>query len=166
MATGEQGPAGPRAGTGPGRSKNPLLIVLGLAVVIVLGWLLWPTPTAGTVTVYKSPACTCCGFYTVYLEKNGFKVRNVNVDDIEVVKEKYGIPEDLHSCHTALVGEYVIEGHVPIEAVNKLLTEKPNIKGIALPGMPLGSPGMGGEKAEPFVIYVIGDGPPEVYMTL
>ena len=105
------------------------------------------------ITVFKSLTCGCCGDYVDYLKREGFKVRVENVSNMLSIKEKYKIPQDLESCHTAIVDGYFIEGHVPIEAIKKLISEKPDILGIALPGMPQGSPGMGGVKKEAFKIY-------------
>jgi len=92
-------------------------------------------------------------------------VRAEDVADLAPVKSRHGVPRDLQSCHTAVIGGYVIEGHVPVAAIKRLMTEKPTIKGISLPGMPSGSPGMMGAKAGPFTIYEIGDGTPKVYAT-
>jgi hypothetical protein len=86
--------------------------------------------------------------------------------DVSVIKEKYHIPDELHSCHTTVVGNYFIEGHVPMEAINKLLNEKPDIDGIALPGMPIGTPGMPGPKEAPFVIYQVKDSVYSEFMTI
>jgi hypothetical protein len=90
-----------------------------------------------------------------YLQENGVTVETVMVDDTAAIKEEHYIPEDLWSCHTTIVDGYYIEGHVPIDVVLKLLEEQPAIDGIALPGMPSGSPGMGGEKDGPWVIYAV-----------
>lgn len=106
------------------------------------------------ITIYKTPACSCCGLYAAYIEGLGYQVDLQLVDDIDAVKERLGVPYDLQSCHTSEIDGYVVEGHVPIEAIEKMLSERPDIAGIALPGMPSGSPGMPGEK-EDFVIYVI-----------
>ncbi len=105
------------------------------------------------LTVLKEESCGCCGEYVQYLTENGFAVTVNEITDMIPIKEKYEIPTAMRSCHTTLVDGYVVEGHVPLEAVEKLLTEKPNINGIALPGMPSGSPGMSGQKEEQFVIY-------------
>ena len=110
---------------------------------------------AEKVTVFKSASCGCCGNYVSYLKSKGFSVSVVNVDDISSIKMKHGIPLNMESCHTVEFGDYFIEGHVPIEAVNKLILEKPDIKGIMLPGMPSASPGMPGSKMEPFEIYAL-----------
>jgi len=116
-------------------------------------------------TVYRDPACGCCASYADYLRKNGFKVDVVETANMAAVKAKYGVPPQLSSCHTTIIDGYVVEGHVPVLAVKRLLAEKPSIKGIALPGMPMGSPGMSGEKEAPFVIYEIMDGPAKVFST-
>lgn len=118
------------------------------------------------ITVYKSPSCDCCGSYTAELKKAGFQVETVNVQDMAAIKEKHNIPQNMESCHTAVIGQYFIEGHVPIEAINKLLEEKPAISGIALPGMPSGSLGMSGRKRAPFKIYALSDGNYSEFMTI
>jgi hypothetical protein len=94
------------------------------------------------VQVYKSPTCGCCGKWVSHLEANGFKVKATDVNDINLIKRSYGIPPALASCHTAVVGDYLIEGHVSAKDIVQLLKQKPAIKGIAVPGMPIGSPGM------------------------
>lgn len=90
-----------------------------------------------------------------YLQENGVTVETVMTEDTSAIKEEYGIPEELWSCHTTVVDGYYIEGHVPIDVVLKLLEERPAIDGIALPGMPSGSPGMDGEKDGPWLIYAV-----------
>jgi hypothetical protein len=114
-------------------------------------------------TLYKNPECSCCEGYAAYLRENGFDVTVKPTHDLPLIKRQYGVPSELEGCHTTLVGGYVVEGHVPVNTLLRLLTEKPAIKGISLPGMPAGSPGMFGEKTAPFTIYEIGDGPAKVY---
>lgn len=106
------------------------------------------------LTVYKSPDCGCCAIHADYLERAGYKIERVLVDDPNEIKEQYGVPTDLWSCHTTIVngGEYFIEGHIPEEAFAKILEEEPAISGIGMPGMPSGSPGMPGPQLEPFSI--------------
>jgi hypothetical protein len=116
-----------------------------------------------TATLYKNPACACCETYADYLRENGFEVAVEATHDLPLIKRQYGVPAPLEGCHTTLVEGYVVEGHVPVRTLLRLLTEKPAIKGISLPGMPAGSPGMFGEKTEPFTIYEIGEGPAKVY---
>jgi hypothetical protein len=94
------------------------------------------------VTVYKSPTCGCCSKWVDHMKAAGFAVTSHDVDDVAAIKEKHGVPAEAGSCHTALVGTYVVEGHVPADAVKRMLRERPNIAGIAVPGMPVGSPGM------------------------
>jgi hypothetical protein len=108
-----------------------------------------------TVSIFMSRYCGCCHAHAYYLDQNGYKVEIVYRTDMESIKTEYGIPQHLVSCHTTIIDEYVIEGHMPIEAIDKLLDEKPEIQGIALPGMPSGSPGMPGRKLEPFIIHSI-----------
>ncbi|MDK1373401.1 MULTISPECIES: DUF411 domain-containing protein [unclassified Sinorhizobium] len=118
-------------------------------------------------TLYKSPECGCCEGYVAYLRDNGFKVDVKETDELAAISHKAGVPEDMQGCHTTFIDGYVIDGHVPINVVRKLLKEKPAIAGITLPGMPMGSPGMSGTKTEKFVIYTVPkDGKaPEVYAT-
>ncbi len=120
----------------------------------------------GQVTLYKNPECGCCEGYADYLRHNGFKVTAVSTNDLTVMGQKYGIPDDLAPCHISLIGGYVVGGHIPIDVVNRLLLEKPQIVGITLPGMPEGTPGMPGQKPGPLEIYEIGKGPPKVYATV
>lgn len=107
--------------------------------------------------MYKNPQCGCCEGYASYLRRNGFKVTVKETHNMSLISQQNGVPEKLAGCHTMLVGGYVVEGHVPVGAINKLLKEHPTIKGISLPGMPEGSPGMTGVKTEPFTIYEISD---------
>ena len=104
------------------------------------------------MTVYKSPTCGCCAKWVEHMKKAGFAVTVNDVPNVGEVKMANGVPAPLASCHTALVGGYVIEGHVPADVVQKLLKEKPAVAGIAVPGMPMGSPGMEGASADPYDI--------------
>jgi hypothetical protein len=106
------------------------------------------------ITVFYSPDCSCCGQYIPYLKRNGFEVSGEKdmARRIDVLEE-FQVPYEMTSCHTALVGNYFVEGHVPAEIIKKLLEEKPEIDGITLPGMPQGSPGMPGIKTEKWTIY-------------
>jgi len=122
-----------------------------------------PAADRGQVTLYKNPECGCCEGYADYLCQNGFKVTTVPTNDLTVMGEKYGIPDSLQPCHISLIGGYVVGGHIPIEIVNRLLSEKPRITGITLPGMPEGTPGMPGNKPGPLQIYEIGKSSPNVY---
>jgi len=125
-----------------------------------------PVPTRGEVTLYKNPQCGCCEGYADYLHHNGFTVKAISTNDLTVMGQKYGIPDDMQPCHISLIGGYVVGGHIPMEVINRLLTEKPKIVGITLPGMPVGTPGMPGHKPGPLDIYEIGSSPPKVYATI
>lgn len=118
------------------------------AVAVIVG----QQPQRPTVEVYKSATCGCCNGWVEHLQANGFMVRATNREDLDDLKAKHGIPRAVQSCHMALVNGYVLEGHVPAADVQRLLKERPAIVGIAVPGMPVGSPGMEvpGQKAEPF----------------
>jgi len=120
------------------------------------------------VTLYKNPQCSCCEGYVAYLKENGFAVESKPTNDLAEISRKAGVPEQFQGCHTAFIEGYVVDGHVPVEAIRKLLAERPAIAGITLPGMPMGSPGMAGTKTEPFVIYAVSkDGAtPTVFATL
>jgi len=126
-----------------------------------------PAGSRGQVTLYKNPQCECCEGYASYLGNHGFQVKVIPTNDLTVMGEKYGIPGGpLQPCHISLIGGYVVGGHVPIEVVDRLLSEKPQITGISLPGMPEGTPGMPGTKPSPLTIYEITKGPPKVYATV
>ena len=118
------------------------------------------------VEVFKTPSCGCCYGYVLFLEEEKFEVKQTDMRSLHSIKKKYNIPLEMQSCHTTILGKYFIEGHVPIEAINKLLKEQPDIDGIALPGMPIGTPGMPGEKEEPYIIYQLVDGKSSVFMTI
>ena len=118
------------------------------------------------VEVFKTPSCGCCYGYVLFLEKEKYKVKQTDMRSLHSIKQKYNIPIEMQSCHTTIMGKYFIEGHVPIEAINKLLKEQPDIDGIALPGMPIGTPGMPGDKDEPYVIYQLTEGKFSVFMTI
>ncbi|MFC6965096.1 DUF411 domain-containing protein [Halocatena marina] len=114
-------------------------------------------PLLATSTLVKTPSCTCCQYYADALTQRDITLNIKSVRDLLQIKRQKGIPQKLHSCHTILTEQYVIEGHVPFEALNKLATEQPDIKGIALPGMPAGSVGMGGTKQEKFTVVSFTD---------
>ncbi len=119
------------------------------------------------VTLYKNPQCACCEGYADYLRHNGFIVDIVPTNDLITMARKAGVPEQLDGCHITLMGRYVVIGHVPIDAVHKLLARRPKIIGISLPGMPMGVPGMPGPRSGPITIYEIAAGmaPPKVFMS-
>jgi hypothetical protein len=117
--------------------------------------------------MYKNPCCSCCETYAAYLEKNGFKVELKPSNDLDQISAGLGVPEKLQGCHSVVIGDYVVDGFVPVDLIKKMLAERPEITGIAMPGMPMGSPGMGGEKTETWTIYAFTkDGKsPTVYAT-
>jgi hypothetical protein len=105
-------------------------------------------------TVYHSPDCNCCGGWIDHLKAQGFKITDFSVSDIETVKQKYNVPDNLSSCHTAIVNGYVIEGHVPANDIKRLVQEKPNVVGLSVPQMPVGTPGMEmGNRKDPFSVF-------------
>ena len=103
-----------------------------------------PEVGAEEVVVYKSPTCGCCNGWVDHMRDAGFAVRTEDVIDMNAVKRREGVPVDLSSCHTALVGGYVVEGHVPAHVIRSFLDRAPDVAGLAVPGMPIGSPGMEG----------------------
>jgi hypothetical protein len=123
-------------------------------------------PKPVPVTVYKSPTCGCCGKWVELMRAAGFDVTVSDMPDIAPMKDKQGVPTALRSCHTALVGGYAIEGHVPVDLIKKLLKEKPNAAGLAVPGMPMGSPGMEGDTKDTYnVVLFDKTGKTSVYAT-
>jgi len=105
---------------------------------------------ARNIKVYKDANCGCCKEWIRHLEQNGFTVEAIDMPDLSAVKTKYGVTSQLQACHTAVIGDYVVEGHVPADLIVKMLDEKPAIAGIAVPGMPAGSPGMEGATKEKY----------------
>jgi len=117
-----------------------------------------------TILVYKTPTCGCCNGWIEHLEAAGFTVDARDVRDLMSVKRDAGVPTAMSSCHTGLVDGYVVEGHVPAEHIVRMLAERPEIAGIATPGMPIGSPGMEGPNAQPYEVLSFGaDGSSAVF---
>jgi hypothetical protein len=154
---------------------NKNILIAGAAILLIIGGVFISQKGASvnknsaysslSALVYKTPTCGCCTVYSQYLKSEGVTTETKDLDDLTQIKEQYGIPQELLSCHTSVFGDYVVEGHIPLEVVDKLLTEKPDIKGIALPGMPSGSPGMPGPKVGEWTIYALHhDGTTSVYM--
>ncbi|RCK45983.1 hypothetical protein TH25_17310 [Thalassospira profundimaris] len=142
-------------------------LIIAIASAAVLGggtYLATGTNAAAEeVTLYKNPQCGCCENYANYLRDNGFTVTVKPTHELVPMSRKAGIPDDFQGCHLAFIENYVVSGHVPVDTVNRLLTERPDIKGVTLPGMPMGSPGMNGVKRQPFTVYEVGEGQPKVY---
>ncbi len=115
--------------------------------------------TLPTVVVYKSPSCGCCGDWVVHMREAGFPIEVHDVDDVDPYKQRAGLTPHLASCHTAFVGGYALEGHVPADDVKRLLRERPAGRGLAVPGMPLGSPGMEvGDRRDAYDVLLYRDG--------
>lgn len=141
------------------RAVTPLLAVFALVAVPALA------KPAIQATLWHNPGCQCCAEYTHYLDQRGFDVKVVASSDLAAVFREHAVPGRLASCHLMTVGRYTVVGHVPVDAVQKLLREHPAVRGISLPGMPAGSPGMSGPKQAPFVNYAFGAGKPKIYAT-
>ncbi|NEQ53020.1 MAG: DUF411 domain-containing protein [Leptolyngbya sp. SIO3F4] len=112
------------------------------------------TVASSEVTVFHSPTCGCCGLWIEHMEASGFQINDQVTEDMTAIKQQYGVPTSLRSCHTAVVDGYILEGHIPAEDIQRLLAEKPDVAGIAVPGMPTGSPGMeSGNYVEPYTVF-------------
>lgn len=128
------------------------------ALAIVIGAHVPASAEPPAATMYVNPQCSCCQGHANYLRQNGFKITLKETHDMSLIRRQHGVPAKLEGCHIMLIDGYVVEGHVPASAIKKLLAERPKIKGIALPGMPDGSPGMTGRKVEPFKVLEISEG--------
>lgn len=137
---------------------------LNAALIGVLSGHLAANAAAPVVEVYKSEYCGCCKDWVKHLEANGFTVKVQNVANPSDYREKLGIPNALGSCHTGGIQGYALEGHVPAAEIKRLLAEKPKAKGLAVPAMPLGSPGMEGSRKDPYDVFLVAaDGRHTVY---
>ena len=116
------------------------------------------------ITVHKDPNCGCCSRWVRHLQAAGFMVRTIDTAELDAIKTRLGVPADLAACHTAQIAGYVIEGHVPGVALERFLAEKPNSAGLAVPGMPIGSPGMEGGTPEPYDVVLFGPAGRRPYM--
>jgi hypothetical protein len=144
--------------------RKSVIAVSAATVLGVAGYLSLGTAVqAEEVTLYKNPQCGCCEAYADYLRENGFDVTVKPTHELVTMSRAAGIPDDFQGCHLAFIDDYVVSGHVPVATVDRLLSERPDIKGVTLPGMPMGSPGMGGVKSEPFTTYAVGDEQPTVF---
>jgi hypothetical protein len=138
------------------------------ALLLAAAGAVWPARSQAaeeqTLTVHKDPSCGCCSGWVRHLQEAGFTVKTIETADLEPVKTRLGVPSDLAACHTAQIGGYVIEGHVPAAALKRFLNEKPSAIGLAVPGMPAGSPGMEGGSAEPYEVVMFGPAGRATYM--
>lgn len=130
-------------------------ILFQAVIAATLGMHLMTAAAAPAVDVYKSEACGCCKDWVKHLEENGFSVNTHNVDNPSDYREKFGMPQALGSCHTATVQGYVLEGHVPATEIKRLLAERPKVRGLAVPSMPMGSPGMDGPRKDPYDVLLV-----------
>ena len=127
--------------------------VLAALSGLVLAAVSSPSQPAGpTIMVFKTPTCSCCGKWVEHLKSNGFVVKVQEVSDTSPYQRQYHVPRTMQSCHTAVVNGYTIEGHVPAAEIKRLLNERPKLVGLAVPGMPLGSPGMESSRSEPYSV--------------
>ena len=142
--------------------KNKVKYLVATAVVfsatLLLGYVSSDnTAMAEEIMVYKSPTCGCCKKWVAHLEKEGFTVKTKNIANLQPIKDEHGVQRQFQSCHTAKIGKYFVEGHVPAKDIKKLLNDKPDIKGLAVPGMPMGSPGMEGPRNDRYDVIAVGN---------
>ena len=140
------------------------------AIVPVGAFGLWESRSGNAATIpatlYKNPQCSCCESYASYLGDHGFDVTVIPSNDLELINQQHEVPASLDGCHTTLTEGYVVIGHIPVDVVQRLLKEKPAITGISIPGMPSGTPGMGGPKQGPLTIYAFGKSGQSVFATV
>jgi hypothetical protein len=137
-------------------SRRSMLLLLGS--VAASAALAAPSAAEPLITVHKDPGCGCCTGWVQHLQRNGFAARVIETRRLDPVKARLGVPDDLAACHTAEIGGFVVEGHVPASAVKRLLAERPTATGLAVPGMPVGSPGMEGGEPETYDVILFGPG--------
>jgi hypothetical protein len=145
-----------------------VLILLAVGIVPLGAIAFWRRGKLNLIeaTVYMDPQCLCCESYARYLDAHGFAVKVVSTIDPIKINRQYGMPESMDSCHTALIGDYVVEGHVPVDVIQHLLAERRDLIGISLPGMPTGTPGMDGPKERQWTILAFGKSGVSVLSTL
>lgn len=171
----KQGKQGERQRKSRNRKIKKVATVSLLSLLLVGGIVLFainysqreikPAPERQKITVFYSPTCSCCGEYISYLKRDGFEVlTQTDASKRMDILEKYQLPQEMMACHTSLVGDYFVEGHMPADVIKKVLEEKPNIDGIALPDMPQGSPGMSGFKVGKWTIYGFSQGASSEFM--
>jgi hypothetical protein len=147
---------------------DPKLTRRGMLFVAASSLLQSAMPAAAAepaITVHKDPSCSCCSGWVQHLQKGGFPTKVIEMRDLDAVKTRLKIPDDLAACHTAEVAGYVIEGHVPASALKRFLAEKPDATGLAVPGMPAGSPGMEGGTPERYDVVLFGPNGRRTYMS-
>jgi hypothetical protein len=137
------------------RTSLAVAFAMGLSTIATVALAEMPD-TDNQIIVFKTPWCGCCQAWVEAMEKAGYDVETTDVEDLTSIKMQAGVPDELEACHTAMIGgerKYVLEGHVPVEAVEKLMTERPDIQGISTPGMPMGSLGMGDDPEANYTVY-------------
>ncbi|HEV7291320.1 MAG TPA: DUF411 domain-containing protein [Devosia sp.] len=136
-------------------NRRSFIVLTGAAVAASV----WSLPVLASeshdLAVWKDPWCGCCGGWVAHMQAAGHAAEVTELEDMEALKDEFGVPAELRSCHTAQIAGYVLEGHVPAQAVEKLLRERPDVIGLAVPGMPLGSPGMGAPEGTPPDTYEV-----------
>jgi hypothetical protein len=143
------------------RLSTSLRALALLAVALVATSCSTPAAAGPVVMMYKTPTCGCCGLWADHMRENGFTVQEVIRADLAPIRKQYGVPGNMISCHTAVVDGYALEGHVPADVVARMLRERPAVAGIAVPGMPLGSPGMEQlGRWEPYEVFTFDGGAP------
>lgn len=155
--------------------KLSRFLVYASLILVIAGGAIWyiiddyyaqksQSSAKADVVMYKNEGCQCCDKWAQYMQGSGFSVNVINADNLYALKSEQGIPSDMGACHTALVGDYVVEGHVPAEDIKRMLREKPDAKGLVVPGMPASSPGMNTALNKPYKVYLLKeDGSTEVY---
>ena len=138
--------------TRPNLARVVAFLLLASVPVIAAQGQKKPAPAVTEGTVWLTPTCGCCGKWVDHMQAASFKLTREVTTNLDAVPARKRVPESLRSCHTALVGQYLVEGHVPADVVRKLLKDQPGIVGIAVPGMPMGSPGMEGPNPQPYSI--------------
>lgn len=140
-------------------SRKALFFTLFVGIAAGVAALLYNVPgkqaVASEVVVYKSPTCGCCNEWVSHLRSNGFTVSTRDRPNMQPIKQEFGVQPGLQSCHTAVVDGYFIEGHVPANDIKRLLSEKPAISGLSVPGMPMGSPGMEGHRNDNYAVLAV-----------
>lgn len=155
--------------------KPSRFLMYASLVVIIAGGAIWyiiddyysqqsDQSASADVVMYKNEGCNCCDKWAEYMQGSGYSVKSVNAENLSAIKADWGIPQTMGACHTAVIGDYVVEGHVPVEDIRRLLREKPDAKGLVVPGMPASSPGMNTALNEPYKSYLLhNDGSTDVF---
>ncbi len=135
------------------KNMNILRLVFAIPLLVSMPM----NAAAPRVSVFKTPSCGCCSKWVQHLQAKGFDVEVHETPSTAEYRQKYGVPDKLKSCHTAVVGGYAIEGHVPAGDIQRLLSSRPKAKGLAVPGMPAGSPGMEGARSDAYSVILFGE---------